>query len=148
MKTLSLSRPWTELVLAGHKSIENRTWATPYRGLLVIHGALSWDPVAAVETARPVIGAVELAALDYRGALLKETCPTGFLGVVDLTFICRPTHRRSCTCGPWAFRETHHWHVENPRRLPEPIPGPGRLGLFTPPAEVIAAVRELEETQK
>jgi hypothetical protein len=139
VKALSLSRPWTELILDGHKPIENRTWATDYRGPVIIHGALSFDP-RAIEVAYELTPDFAARMSHWKGS---PTNPTGFLGVVDLVFICRPTHRRSCTCGPWAFKDTHHWQLENPRRFPEPIPGPGRLGLFTPPAEVLDAAGAL-----
>jgi hypothetical protein len=35
-----------------------------------------------------------------------------------------------------------HLVVENPRPLAEPIPAKGRLGLWTPDAELLAAIRE------
>lgn len=142
MKALSLSRPWTELVLDGHKPIENRTWPTRHRGPIVIHGALSWDGPHAVETAWPILGDEPTAPLIER---TRDNTPTGYLGVVDLTYVCtRRLDGRKCSCGPWAFPFTAHWWISNPRRFPEPIPGNGRLGLFVPPDEVLEAVRLLE----
>ena len=37
MKTLTVKQPWASLIVAGIKDIENRTWATKYRGPLMIH---------------------------------------------------------------------------------------------------------------
>jgi hypothetical protein len=40
MKVLSLLQPWASLVLMGAKTIETRSWQTPYRGELLIHASL------------------------------------------------------------------------------------------------------------
>lgn len=34
---LSIRQPWAWLITAGHKDIENRTWATKFRGPVLIH---------------------------------------------------------------------------------------------------------------
>lgn len=41
---LSLKQPWAALVVLGYKTIEVRTWATSYRGPLLIHAARQSDP--------------------------------------------------------------------------------------------------------
>src|SRR4051794_39259788 len=119
-RALSLSRPWTELVLRHGKDVENRRWNTPYRGLLVIHGAKSWDrswgPLAA----------------EILGDDIKMTIPpvgetsTGYLGVVDLVDVCRARENGTrCDCGPWAMEGQYHWLLANPRPFPEAQPGSG-----------------------
>lgn len=44
MKALSIRQPWAWAIVNGHKTIENRTWATTYRGPLLIHASKSLDP--------------------------------------------------------------------------------------------------------
>ena len=39
MKAISIRQPWAWLVVHGHKDIENRTWATKYRGKTLIHAS-------------------------------------------------------------------------------------------------------------
>ena len=39
MKALSLLQPWASLIAVGAKTIETRSWATKYRGLLAIHAS-------------------------------------------------------------------------------------------------------------
>ncbi len=39
MKALSIRHPWVDLILAGSKTIEIRTWATRYRGPLLLHAS-------------------------------------------------------------------------------------------------------------
>ena len=44
MRTLSVRQPWANLLADGTKTIELRTWATDYRGPLVICAAKAIDP--------------------------------------------------------------------------------------------------------
>ncbi|MDQ1139439.1 ASCH domain-containing protein [Pedobacter agri] len=39
MKALSIKQPWASLIASGIKDIENRTWATKYRGRIYIHAS-------------------------------------------------------------------------------------------------------------
>lgn len=39
MKALSIRQPWAWLIVNGHKDIENRSWATKYRGPVLIHAS-------------------------------------------------------------------------------------------------------------
>lgn len=37
IKCIAINPPYAELIISGHKDIENRTWATKHRGLLAIY---------------------------------------------------------------------------------------------------------------
>lgn len=143
MRALSITRPWPELILLG-KNIENRTWVAGYRGPLLLHAAQSWD-----DTALDLIERLGVAAgmpTDPRWH------PIGIVGVAELTGTCSrtvvPRDPRPglpdpwCGCGPWAVDGQHHWQLRDPRRLKAPIQCPGRLGLWVPPSDVAAVVRE------
>lgn len=39
MKALSIRQPWAWLILNAGKDIENRSWATPVRGRILVHAA-------------------------------------------------------------------------------------------------------------
>ena len=39
MKALSIRQPWAWLIVNGHKDIENRTWTTKQRGLVLVHAS-------------------------------------------------------------------------------------------------------------
>ena len=39
MKAISIKQPWASLIANGIKDIENRTWATKYRGKILIHAS-------------------------------------------------------------------------------------------------------------
>lgn len=39
MKALSIRQPWAWLIVNGLKSLENRTWATNFRGAFLVHAS-------------------------------------------------------------------------------------------------------------
>ncbi len=43
MKALSIRQPWAWLIVHGIKDIENRDWATNYRGEFLIHASKTFD---------------------------------------------------------------------------------------------------------
>jgi len=40
MKAISIRQPWAWLVVNGHKDIENRSWATKFRGKVLVHAGV------------------------------------------------------------------------------------------------------------
>ena len=44
MKAISIRQPWAWLIVHGYKDVENRTWATKYRGPILIHAGKTLDP--------------------------------------------------------------------------------------------------------
>jgi ASCH domain-containing protein len=44
VKAISIRQPWASLIASGHKTIETRTWPTPYRGDLLICAARNPAP--------------------------------------------------------------------------------------------------------
>ncbi len=49
IRCLSLHQPWASLMAVGEKSIETRSWSTPYRGLVAIHAAKNLDSLDLVD---------------------------------------------------------------------------------------------------
>jgi hypothetical protein len=43
VKCLTLWQPWASLIAVGAKRVETRGWSSPYRGLLAIHAAATWN---------------------------------------------------------------------------------------------------------
>jgi hypothetical protein len=130
MKTLTVRQPWAWAIAMGHKTIENRTWGTEYRGPLAIHSAAKWDDGQehAIRRVRDILRELEIAY----PAKLADDLPysdTGrVLAVVDLVDIC--DGHPGCKCGPWAFPGHKHWRIANARRLVIPPAAKGRLGLW------------------
>lgn len=40
MRALTIHGPWAWAIAAGHKTVENRSWTTNYRGTLAIHAGI------------------------------------------------------------------------------------------------------------
>lgn len=136
---LTVRAPWAQLIASGHKQIENRGWATAFRGLLVIHAGRTWEPAG-----------VETALLNGVPAPRPQDCQAGFIAVATL----RGMHRAG-DCGPdtvvqcqaWGMPGQWHWQLADVVRFPEVDPEPGRQGLFLPPARVRDLARRLVPTR-
>lgn len=127
MRALSIRQPWASLILAGHKTVENRVWNTTHRGPIIVH--------AGVTVARHALGLAE-----RRG--ITDPPIGAYLGVVDLVDIHHAD--KGCRCDPvFAEMGVHHWQLADPRLFPTPIAGPGRLGLYEPPTDIYVAAHEL-----
>jgi hypothetical protein len=120
MKALSIRQPWIELILRGIKDVENRSWDTKHRGIIVLHAARTFgldlnDPVEReeYEHIRESCGIVR-EALVY-GALV---------GTVEVLGVTKRVSSR------WHVPGNHGWYLRNPRRFDTPIPWRGEKGLF------------------
>jgi len=129
MKALSIRHPWVDLILAGTKTVEVRTWATRYRGPLLLHASGGF-------------GISEREA----SARLKQPPPdpaglSAVVGIADL-IDCRPVRKEDwkraalppLTGRLWA------WVLEDARAL-GPIPCAGKRTLFDIEEEVIVSAR-------
>lgn len=126
--------------MLGIKNVENRSWAPRELGTIVVHAGMAWD-AAAIPTARRTLN-VQASALE--DALNPETASIGYLGVVDISALCRAADDGlPCRCGRWAVPGSLHWRLTNPLCFEAPIRGPGGLGLRPLPASVTRAVRGL-----
>lgn len=126
LKVLTIQQPWAWAIAAGHKDIENRTWATDYRGPLAIHSSKTWDRDG-MQSCRSVL---EDKGVVKEGEQVGERhlLATGaVLAVVELVDICPG---RLCRCNAWAAIGCKHWKLRDARPLAEPVPATGRLGLW------------------
>ncbi len=128
MKALSIKQPWAELILLGVKPYEYRTWETLYRGELVIH-ASKVDDDTPLATLRACDG-FKQAGIEFGTEEERKLARGAIVGVVSLA---------DCELfAPGEFR----WKVEKPRRLKEPIPFKGRLGLWDIPGGIAKKIEE------
>jgi hypothetical protein len=107
---LSVRRPWAQLLISGAKPCENRSWSTRYRGPLVIHAGLGWDPLGH-----------ELASLLSVPEVPRRDSPTGYVGAGDLVDVHRAD---DCPggCGPWGEPQGYHWVVAGACAFDQPHP--------------------------
>lgn len=58
MKAITISQPWASLIASGKKWVENRTWATNYRGPIAIHAGKGTQYLSHEELSKYPSGAV------------------------------------------------------------------------------------------
>lgn len=121
---LSVQQPWAWLIMYCGKDVENRRWATTYRGVVAIHASLALD--RDFTSGRfPLPAGVAVPALESlpRGAIV------GIVSIVD----CVRTSESAWFSGPFGFvlRDAHPL---------EPVPWRGALGLRRLPDETARLV--------
>lgn len=146
MKVLTIWNPWARLIAAGLKRVENRSFATDYRGPLLVHVGQHWkqdevqeqleglrDDGLLDDTNTPALG--ELRA--ERGKVIAKTSIVG----------CRKVEEGDAD--PWAVPGAYAWEL-GPVELVEPFDLVGRQGLFELPAgiEVVALGQRLAVVEK
>jgi hypothetical protein len=142
VRALTVQQPWAWAIVHGGKDVENRTrnLAGSYRGPVAIHAGLRED-LSALDDA------VLLSALFPRGEIepLADPKPLAtrgsILGVADLVAVHHDSdHGPGAPCSAWGQRAAWHLRFANARPLEVPIPAKGRLGLWTPDAELRALI--------
>jgi hypothetical protein len=118
MKPIVIRQPWAWLIVNGFKDIENCTWATRYRGPLLIQASARRPTGPEMEEFR--------AFARKRGVELPEQFEFG--GIVGMARLddCVERSRSKWFEGPIG------WVLSKPRKLPF-VPLKGQLGLFAPP---------------
>jgi len=119
MKIISIRQPWAALIVHGIKNVENRTWATRYRGPLLIHASQRPDDVSREDIERRF--GVSPPAQQPLG---------GVVGVADIVDCVRPHS------SIWYAQAHHAFVLAHARPLPF-VPWPGALSLRDAPAELL-----------
>ena len=142
VKCLSLTQPYATLMALGLKRIETRSWATQYRGPLVIHAAKGFPPASRdlCET-EPFKGALASYGItSWRqlplGALLATVRLCVILDIVGpgawwfsvVPGLVPPVEPERSYGNYTAGRCA--WLTSDACAFSEPIPYRGRLGLF------------------
>lgn len=129
---LSLRQPWLWAILHAGKRIENRTWATKYRGRIRLHAAKTWD-AEGEEYIRKTVGVcpteAALKSLGQLGAHLGEVTAIDCWALDEVTRLCDPEFEHEQD--PWIFGPIC-WVLKDLIAYPDPIPGQGYPGLYFP----------------
>ena len=130
MKCLTLIQPWATLVAVGAKKIETRSWWTSYRGPLAIHAAKAFPATC-------INGCLEkpfYTVLRQAGCWPPHDLPRGCVLATCTLRDCIPTRGLQIIGAELAFGDytpgRWAWVLEDVKRLPEPIPARGALGLW------------------
>lgn len=141
MKVISIQQPWATLIMIGAKRIETRSWATKYRGPILIHASATMPKfnrslcdvypftkyltgLGSIPTG-VILGKVELKEVYTVEYLTKECLWNDFI---------YSQHERQFgdyTAGRYG------WVLSNIEMFNLPIPAKGQLGLWTFPDEFL-----------
>ncbi|MDP2318230.1 MAG: ASCH domain-containing protein [Acidobacteriota bacterium] len=115
---ISVKQPFAWAIASGRKKIENRTWQTPYRGVVYIHASGAFDRKGADWLAKNF--RIKMPADEPRGAIVA---------VAELTDVV--TRRGAKRFGRW-FTGPYGFVLSDVRILRSPVKTLGKLGLFRP----------------
>ena len=125
---LSIRQPWAWLIVNGHKDIENRDWATPFRGRFLVHaGQTLTRPQYEEVTTQLLLAGFQISLPPFEA--LREQCG-GFVGwsrVVD----CVREHPSA-----WKQPESFGFVLADSRPIAF-VPWKGRLGWFNVPGATV-----------
>ncbi len=110
---ISIQQPWAWLIVHGFKDVENRTWATNYRGKLLIHASQRFDKAGYEWVIKNFDIQIPSPSIFERGGIVGE------VKLVD----CVKAHESQWFSGPDGFvlSEAHPLPFKQMR---------GRLGIF------------------
>lgn len=119
-KAISIKQPWSYLICAGIKDVENRTWATKYRGRVYIHA--SAKPVGqyfseGVFTADQLNYLIQSKKID----LIEKVQLSAIIGHVDIVNCISKERNGKGSDSIWAEPDCFHWILRNPVLFDKPI---------------------------
>lgn len=132
MKALSIRQPWAWAILHAGKNIENRSWGTWHRGVVLIHAAKGTGYVDEYGDA-----ACGIYGLSGKRVPELSVIPRG--GIVGAMWIDRIVSPAAPAANDWHLPDQFGWHIARAVELPF-RPLKGQLGLF----DVECTAEELE----
>jgi len=159
MKALSIRQPWASLIIKGapffksvdngdgstrvefaglvFKDIENRDWATNFRGRIYVHAPSRADDF--IETMKWLGEHIGLAPFACMLLASSQYSPRGcIIGEVDIVDCI--TESKS----PW-FVGKFGYILKNPKPYEMPMPCKGKLGFFEPDLSIPSETRRASE---
>ena len=139
MKAITICQPYASAIMVGIKRVENREWATPYRGPLLIHCGKSKKWMDSYDGRQEEEMRKAGFRFDEDGGLIitKPQFFGAILGTVEmLGCVTLDKYQAAFGDDPWAFGK-FCWILGNPVWLEKPIPYRGQLGIFEVPDSVI-----------
>lgn len=134
-RALTLMNPWafaiTDTADPDPKRVENRSWPAPESlDTFLIHAGRGWDRNAPSTLTLRAADEGNFSAI-VAAARINHCCDTT---VGDAS--------RGCPCGRWSVPGRYHWVFSEVFVLPQPVSCTGRLRLWRPTPDVLAAVKE------
>lgn len=133
MKALTVRQPWAWAIGIGVKPLENRSRRFHHRGPLLIHAGLHEETGMVDHVLELIADETGTAVSLLRNAYRQQAARGTIIGAVTVTD-CVTAHPSRWFAGP------HALVLERPQRAYRPVPCRGQLGLWQPPADVLAAL--------
>lgn len=125
MRAITIKQPWANLIVAGLKDIENKTWKTNFRGRVLIHAGMKADNHWSASV--PVCDKVDkfLREISKGGTDWSNYHFGAIIGSVEIVD-CVQNHPSL-----WAEKGVWNWVLANPVIFDEPIKGvKGKLSFW------------------
>ncbi len=131
MKAITLWQPWASLVAIGAKTIETRSWSTPYRGELAIHAAKRNPLFSSLDFHQLVRDVFKKFGIDYNVPLgvIVATCELVDVFPVENFWPMLHDHPLEASFGDWSEKR-FGWQLSNIKMLEPPIPARGSQGFW------------------
>jgi hypothetical protein len=168
---LSVCQPWAWAIAQGHKSVENRTWATRYRGPIAIHASSSKRHLSTenecflIDAGDHIYREMDDPRYTPGNPLFYFSAIVGVAEVVGCVEVPNPLKFdqavEAAGFGKWLRDKSHRvppsywaqgtqcWLLTNPVQFTEPISCKGALNLWKLTPELQTAIkRELRRTPR
>ena len=125
MKAITISQPYASLISNGIKFVENRTWETKYRGEIAIHSGKGTQYMTHKQMRENSLPFGTIVAFAQVQACVRRDWPDSRLSMMLPPW-----------CSVWKFLDHEHtegpwcWIIGDVRKLDDPIPAKGALGLW------------------
>jgi len=129
MKALSIRQPWAWAIINAGKDVENRTWATKFRGDVLLHAS-----------ARADADADEILSFIKQQFPAVPVPPAMHLSLGGIIGVARIVDCIQTSESFWAMEGCHHFVLADVRPLPL-VKCTGALGFWEVPQGIMAAVR-------
>lgn len=144
MKALTIKQPWLWCITDDTKRVENRTWKPPYPLIgkrIALHASGTRDHRGWVDAKgicphllpfdNMLLGAI-VATVKLVGYVVVEQKPNSVERMIEASKDAMYYAHRA---DPWFFGPVG-WLLDDVRKLPQPIPYKGKLGVWEVPAEI------------
>lgn len=126
---ISILQPYAWLIVNGFKDIENRGWATKFRGRILIHAGKTYSR----KTHAEYVADFEDDDIDIQLPPFEQMQLGGIVGSATITDCVQEHPSRWKILGSWGF-------VLKDQRMRPFVPYRGQLGIFRVPRDAIEPV--------